>query len=63
MTFSAELTGRESVMSGLTADDVTISADVSGLGRGTHTVILTVTCGKDTSSATLSVERVEITVE
>ena len=63
VTFSAELTGRESVMSGLTADDVTISADVSGLGRGTHTVTLTVTCGKDTSSATLSVERVEITVE
>lgn len=63
VTFSAELTGRESVMSGLTADDVTISADVSGLGRGTHTVALTVTCGKDTSAETLSVETVEITVE
>lgn len=60
---SVEAIGRENVINGLSAADFTVSADVSGLGKGTHTVNVVVTCGKDILSAELSVERVEITIE
>ena len=60
---SVEAIGRENVINELSAADFTVSADVSGLGKGTHTVTVVVTCGKDILSAELSVERVEITIE
>lgn len=60
---SVEAIGRENVINELSAADFTVSADVSGLGKGMHTVTVVVTCGKDILSAELSVERVEITIE
>lgn len=60
---SVEAIGRENIINELSAADFMISADVSGLGKGTHTVTVIVTCGKDILSAEPSAERVEITIE
>ncbi len=63
MNFKIEAVGKESVISGLSAADFTISADVSGLDRGTHTVTLEIVCGKSASAIKASVEKAEITIE
>lgn len=63
MNFKIEAVGKESVISGLSTADFTISADVSGLDRGTHTVTLEIVCGKSASAIKASVEKAEITIE
>lgn len=63
MNFKIEAVGKESVISGLSAADFTISADVGDLDRGTHTVTLEIACGKGTSAIKASVEKAEITIE
>lgn len=63
INFKVEATGKESVINSLTAADFTVSADVRGLGKGTHTVAIAVSCGKGTSAVKASVDKVEITIE
>ena len=60
---SIEAIGKESIINELSAADFTVSADVAGLGKGTHKVRIIVNCGKDILSAVPSAERVEITIE
>lgn len=52
-TIPIDVTGAASVISGFTAADLDVSADVAGLGVGTHTVFLNIT-----SSKTVTIPRV-----
>lgn len=63
LNFNVEATGKESVISGLSEADFTISIDVGDLDRGTHSVTLEIVCGKGTAAIKASVEKAEITVE
>ena len=58
-----EISGKESIVSKVIKDDLTVSADVGELEEGTHQVLLSVSCSKDVSVVKIQPDKVEITIE
>ena len=63
VSFKVEVSGKESILETLDSSDITISADVKNLGKGTHYVSMDVTCSKGVSSLKTTLDKVEIIVE
>lgn len=57
------VTGRESLMKNITEADIRLSARVSGLANGIHSVTLEAVCGKDVFGIETDPKTVEITIE
>ncbi len=62
-TASVYLQGPESVRTLLTADDVIVVADLSGLSTGTHVVPLTATTARGARVANISPSQITVTLE
>ena len=63
VSFKVEVSGKESILETLDSSDITISADVKNLGKGTQYVSMDVTCSKGVSSLKTTLDKVEIIVE
>ena len=63
VNFTVDVAGKEDIISNMSEEDIEVSADVSGLTAGVHSVDLTVKCSKETYSTEISVEKVRINIE
>ena len=61
-TLKVTVKAADSVLESLTAEDITLSADLSGLEAGTHSVKIKAECAKDVSSIEVMPDRGEITI-
>lgn len=59
---TVDVTGKESVITNLTADDIHLSIDVTGLGTGIHTVPVNLTCDKTLSDSSVTPSQIYITI-
>lgn len=57
------ITGTSSELSDISKSDISLTADCSGLGEGTHSVKLVVSCSKNYSKITVSPTSVSVKIE
>jgi YbbR domain-containing protein len=61
--FTVTVSGKQSIIKGMSASDIKITVNTEGISEGTHTVPVTITTDKDVSEIVASIESVEITIQ
>jgi len=62
-TIKVSVSGKAEQLDAIEKEDITLSVDLTDLEKGTHQVVLAVTCGKDSTTVAADPEEIRIVIE
>lgn len=57
------VSGKAEQLDAIEKDDITLSVDLTGLEKGTHQVVLAISCGKEYTTAMVNPEEIRVVIE